>query len=70
MTLKRISAVVFSMIFGVVTLAAGTLLVLGGQWAGLILLLPGAALVAVAMKINDRPEPLAQMDLEKPAGDQ
>jgi hypothetical protein len=60
MTLKRISAVVFSMIFGVVTLAAGTLLVLGGQWAGLILLLPGAALVAVAMKINDRPEPFAE----------
>lgn len=54
MTLRQISALVFSMIFGVVTLAAGTLLVLGGKWAGLILWIPGALLVGLAMKINRR----------------
>lgn len=54
MTLGRISAVVFSMIFGVMTLAAGTLLLLGGVWAGILLWVPGGALVALAMKLNDR----------------
>ncbi len=54
MSLGRISALVFSLIFGVVTLAAGTLLTLGGHWAGLLLWVPGGALIAAAMKINAR----------------
>lgn len=56
MTLGRISAVVFSMIFGVMTLAAGTLLLLGGVWAGILLWIPGGVLVALAMRLNDRPD--------------
>lgn len=54
MSLGRITALVFSMIFGVITLAAGTLLMLGGVWGGLLLWIPGAALVALAMRLNDR----------------
>lgn len=54
MSLGRITALVFSMIFGVITLAAGTLLMLGGVWGGLLLWIPGGALVALAMRLNDR----------------
>lgn len=52
MTLGRISALVFSMIFGVLMLAAGTLLVLGGVWPGIVLWIPGGALLMVAMRLN------------------
>jgi hypothetical protein len=54
MTLGRVTALVFSLIFGVVTLAAGTLLVLGGTWFGLALWVPGALLIGLAFKINAR----------------
>ena len=54
MTLGQISALVFSLIFGVLFLVAGTLLILGGQWWGLFLWIPGAGLVAAATRMNAR----------------
>lgn len=65
MTLRHISALVFSLIFGVVTLAAGTLLTLGGHWGGLLLWIPGALLIGAAIKINARSRDSVGPELER-----
>jgi hypothetical protein len=60
MTLGQISALVFSLIFGVLSLVFGTLLVLGGVWGGVILWIPGALLLSLAVRMNKAHQPPPQ----------